>query len=208
MYPGHDHHNQRIGALDYCPHGNGTKQQCSDCLLADANAQLQWNLYSSSFQHSATLSISNGPYTPASPASHSTSSAGVSPPSSSSYGSSWMQWNTSNPSHPPGNYSSFPESHTWSTEPSPPSDFRQQIGSVTMTTTAISNRKLEPKFFCDVPGCTSQGFTEKHNYLYHMRSHEVQRPYMCERCGKSFRAQGDLTRHLYMSKKRCERKPY
>ncbi|KAL0564548.1 hypothetical protein V5O48_017495 [Marasmius crinis-equi] len=82
---------------------------------------------------------------------------------------------------------------------------RPQVGSSAMTDNALRLRKKEAKHFCPVPGCESQGFTEKHNLNYHMRSHDDERPFVCERCGKRFRSKNDLNRHFLKSKKPCER---
>ncbi|KAJ8086221.1 hypothetical protein PM082_005044 [Marasmius tenuissimus] len=38
------------------------------------------------------------------------------------------------------------------------------VGSMAHTLVARSLRKKRPKYFCDVPGCQSQGFTQKHNF--------------------------------------------
>ncbi|KAF9260030.1 hypothetical protein L218DRAFT_947123 [Marasmius fiardii PR-910] len=83
------------------------------------------------------------------------------------------------------------------------------VGSPGVTQTTLNHRKKVPMFFCPVSGCESRGFTEKHNFIYHMRSHEGIKPFECPRCGKPFRSQSDLTRHLKKSKKRCDsQKPY
>ncbi|KAF9254914.1 hypothetical protein L218DRAFT_1009153 [Marasmius fiardii PR-910] len=41
---------------------------------------------------------------------------------------------------------------------------RPRVGSVAGTQIAISNRKKPPVYFCNVPGCTSKGFTSFHNF--------------------------------------------
>ncbi|KAJ8086237.1 hypothetical protein PM082_005060 [Marasmius tenuissimus] len=69
------------------------------------------------------------------------------------------------------------------------------VGSMANTLVAISLRKKGPKYFCDVPGCRSQGFTQKHNLEYHKRSHRNERPFKCDYCLRSFGARCDLTRH-------------
>ncbi|KAJ8096225.1 hypothetical protein PM082_011354 [Marasmius tenuissimus] len=38
------------------------------------------------------------------------------------------------------------------------------VGSAANTEAAIGNRRNRPVYFCNVPGCTSQGFTQRHNY--------------------------------------------
>ncbi|KAF9254913.1 hypothetical protein L218DRAFT_951185 [Marasmius fiardii PR-910] len=43
---------------------------------------------------------------------------------------------------------------------------RPQVGSVAATHIAISNRKKAPAYFCQAPGCQSQGFTTWHNFQY------------------------------------------
>ncbi|KAF9254907.1 hypothetical protein L218DRAFT_1039111 [Marasmius fiardii PR-910] len=47
-----------------------------------------------------------------------------------------------------------------------PQSFRPQVGSVAATQIATSIRKKDPIYFCDVPGCISQGFTTLHNFEY------------------------------------------
>ncbi|KAL0580931.1 hypothetical protein V5O48_001125 [Marasmius crinis-equi] len=37
------------------------------------------------------------------------------------------------------------------------------VGSQANIEASVSKRKKQPKYFCDVPGCPSQGFTQKHN---------------------------------------------
>ncbi|KAG7086953.1 hypothetical protein E1B28_002870 [Marasmius oreades] len=81
--------------------------------------------------------------------------------------------------------------HTIMNEPCP----RLQVGSIATTTIAIGNRKKPPIYFCDVSGCTSQGFTSFHNFEYHQRSHLNSRPFVCPDCSRGFTARWDLTRH-------------
>ncbi|KAJ8086206.1 hypothetical protein PM082_005029 [Marasmius tenuissimus] len=73
---------------------------------------------------------------------------------------------------------------------------RPIVGSMANTLVARSLRRREPKYFCDVPGCTSQGFTQKHNLEYHKRSHRNERPYQCDLCFRPFGARSDLNRHI------------
>ncbi|KAF9262916.1 hypothetical protein L218DRAFT_370962 [Marasmius fiardii PR-910] len=83
---------------------------------------------------------------------------------------------------------------------------QKQIGSPAMTKAGMSRRKKDKdsRFFCRVPGCRSQGFTEAHNLSYHNRCHQDERPFgPCPKCGKYFRARGDLKRHVDKSKRPC-----
>ncbi|KAF9257875.1 hypothetical protein L218DRAFT_948816 [Marasmius fiardii PR-910] len=40
------------------------------------------------------------------------------------------------------------------------------VGSPATTRVAVSHRRKAPIYFCDVPGCRSQGFTSMHNFQY------------------------------------------
>ncbi|KAJ8072179.1 hypothetical protein PM082_015737 [Marasmius tenuissimus] len=73
---------------------------------------------------------------------------------------------------------------------------RPIVGSMANTLVARSLRRREPKYFCDVPGCTAQGFTQKHNLEYHKRSHRNERPYHCDLCFRPFGARSNLNRHI------------
>ncbi|KAK1236383.1 hypothetical protein PQX77_000367 [Marasmius sp. AFHP31] len=92
------------------------------------------------------------------------------------------------PSQPMGSYPQVP---------------RLQVGSPAVTDAAIAHRTKVPMFSCDVPGCTSKGFTERHNLMYHMRSHQGIRPYKCYKCDKGFLSSSDLNRHLTKAKRPC-----
>ncbi|KAJ8078099.1 hypothetical protein PM082_000305 [Marasmius tenuissimus] len=50
-------------------------------------------------------------------------------------------------------------------------DIARQVGSEAITKAALKNRRNKPLYFCRVPRCTSKGFTQKHNFEYHQRSH-------------------------------------
>ncbi|KAJ8091939.1 hypothetical protein PM082_024174 [Marasmius tenuissimus] len=71
----------------------------------------------------------------------------------------------------------------------------RQVGSAATTSRATGNRRTRPVYFCEVPGCTSRGFTQRHNFQYHLRSHGGHRPFRCERCGRRFNSRSDLKRH-------------
>ncbi|KAL0060376.1 hypothetical protein AAF712_012827 [Marasmius tenuissimus] len=60
------------------------------------------------------------------------------------------------------------------------------------TLSAMGRRS--PQYFCNVPGCTSQGFTQKHNLQYHLRSHLGMRSFECS-CSRTFHSRSDLNRH-------------
>ncbi|KAK1218871.1 hypothetical protein PQX77_018424 [Marasmius sp. AFHP31] len=70
------------------------------------------------------------------------------------------------------------------------------VGSAANTEAAIGNRRNRPVYFCNVPGCTSQGFTQRHNYEYHIRSHMDDRPFVCDDCERGFNSRSDLNRHI------------
>ncbi|KAJ8089715.1 hypothetical protein PM082_014983 [Marasmius tenuissimus] len=80
---------------------------------------------------------------------------------------------------------------------------RPFVGSRARTQLAVARRKTEPKFFCEVPGCPSRGFTKKHNLEYHQRSHLNIRPFKCVSCLRAFHARSDLTRHNRRMKGGC-----
>ncbi|KAF9258865.1 hypothetical protein L218DRAFT_1062715 [Marasmius fiardii PR-910] len=48
----------------------------------------------------------------------------------------------------------------------PPPPLRPQVGSQAITLASLSTRKKKPIYFCNVPGCTSRGFTTKHGFEY------------------------------------------
>ncbi|KAG7094434.1 hypothetical protein E1B28_008033 [Marasmius oreades] len=54
---------------------------------------------------------------------------------------------------------------------------RVHVGSPATTRVALSQRRRPAAYFCDVPGCTSKGFTTMHNFQYHQRSHQDSRPF-------------------------------
>ncbi|KAJ8091956.1 hypothetical protein PM082_024191 [Marasmius tenuissimus] len=43
-------------------------------------------------------------------------------------------------------------------------EYHRPVGSATTTTVATRHRRNRPVYFCEVPGCTSKGFTQKHNF--------------------------------------------
>ncbi|KAJ8078086.1 hypothetical protein PM082_000292 [Marasmius tenuissimus] len=49
-------------------------------------------------------------------------------------------------------------------------DIARQVGSEATTKVALENRRNKPLYFCHVPRCTSKGFTQKHNFEWHMES--------------------------------------
>ncbi|KAG7088131.1 hypothetical protein E1B28_012155 [Marasmius oreades] len=141
----------------------------------------------------------------ASPLSPSGTAPFLSPTSPSSEGSSWMPVDDPyNSVYPAGSYDSS-QSRNSNTDTTSFLVNRMQVGSVAITAATRKRRtKKESTFFCPVLGCNSEGFTEKHNLVYHMRSHGDIRPYECTRCGKCFRSQSDLTRHINKAKRPCE----
>ena len=100
----------------------------------------------------------------------------------------------------------------------------RQVGSCEGTDASTSRRGKEPLYFCEVPGCKSQGFTAKHNYmcrfrltdtcarlythgqflvyLDHIRAHKGERPFVCSRCKGAFRSRSDLKRHERRDRKK------
>ncbi|KAK1222146.1 B-cell lymphoma/leukemia 11A [Marasmius sp. AFHP31] len=82
----------------------------------------------------------------------------------------------------------------------------RQVGSSTVTGASIARRKTRrPRYFCNVPGCSSEGFTAKHNYDYHMRAHNGEKPFRCSGCERAFGSRSDLRRHgSKSSKRRCQ----
>ncbi|KAL0571122.1 hypothetical protein V5O48_010830 [Marasmius crinis-equi] len=80
----------------------------------------------------------------------------------------------------------------------------RQVGSTAGTRASLKHRKKVAAYFCGVVGCESMGFTEKHNYDYHMRSHKGLKPYQCARCLRGFGSRYDLNRHIKKSKKPCK----
>ncbi|KAG7089259.1 hypothetical protein E1B28_010957 [Marasmius oreades] len=181
-----------------CPyHGQSYRpEHCSHCL----NILLLANTGGPLSIQPAPLH-NTGVYSPTSPiqsSPDSTSSVSFSSPTSASSQESF-NWNGVMHPPPPSQSQTFTNQH-FLASPRP-------VGSPAVTTAAISQRQKEPTFFCGVPGCTSQGFTERHNWLYHMRSHNDERPYPCAKCSKSFRSRSDLTRHG-KGRKSCNRRPY
>ncbi|KAJ8096235.1 hypothetical protein PM082_011364 [Marasmius tenuissimus] len=71
----------------------------------------------------------------------------------------------------------------------------RQVGSAATTEVAVRNRTARPVYFCNVPGCTSRGFTQRHNFEYHNRSHTNSRPFVCNDCKRGFNSRSDLNRH-------------
>ncbi|KAI3607473.1 hypothetical protein WG66_004985 [Moniliophthora roreri] len=78
---------------------------------------------------------------------------------------------------------------------SPASRFRLQVGRPAATQASKMLRKKKPLYFCPFSGCTSSGFTEKHNLEYHCKAHRGIKPHVCEKCNKGFGSKGDLRRH-------------
>ncbi|KAJ8086265.1 hypothetical protein PM082_005088 [Marasmius tenuissimus] len=88
------------------------------------------------------------------------------------------------------------------------SDGGYLVGSpaVTQASTARRGGHQATLYFCNVPGCTSRGFTAKHNLQYHARVHTGERPFVCDRCGRAFYSGSDLRRHQHPDRKRpCQR---
>ncbi|KAJ8080815.1 hypothetical protein PM082_017650 [Marasmius tenuissimus] len=82
----------------------------------------------------------------------------------------------------------------------------RQVGSPTVTRAATARRgPSAPRYFCNLPGCSSEGFTSKTNLEYHIRAHNGERPFDCARCRHTFRSRSDLQRHMKHRKKPCKR---
>ncbi|KAJ8086132.1 hypothetical protein PM082_004952 [Marasmius tenuissimus] len=87
------------------------------------------------------------------------------------------------------------------------SSFRQ-VGSSALTKSSTARRgPRPPRYFCEVPWCSSRGFTAKHNYDYHIRAHRGEKPFECTECGTSFCSRNDLRRHRSQGRKRRCRRP-
>ncbi|KAJ8085975.1 hypothetical protein PM082_004794 [Marasmius tenuissimus] len=82
----------------------------------------------------------------------------------------------------------------------------RQVGSHALTDASIARRGTQrlPRYFCEFPGCSSRGFTAKHNYQYHMRAHRGESPFECPKCGRTFRSRSDLQRHESKTRKPCQ----
>ncbi|KAF9254053.1 hypothetical protein L218DRAFT_938884 [Marasmius fiardii PR-910] len=77
------------------------------------------------------------------------------------------------------------------------------VGSQAITLASSSDRKRPPSYFCQVPGCTSRGFTTRHAFEYHQRSHLNIRPFRCSDCSRGFGSRSDLKRHQKRLKGSC-----
>ncbi|KAJ8088504.1 hypothetical protein PM082_022577 [Marasmius tenuissimus] len=148
--------------------------------------------------------LSTGPLSlsiPLSPSSSTTGSTTFTSPSLSPHGTYPANYSYNTPYSPASPLTGpISPSQTGGSYPQFP---RHQVGSAAGTTAALNNRTKPATFFCEVQGCPSKGFTERHNLLYHTRSHQNVRPYVCEKCGRAFTSRSDLTRHVTKSKKPC-----
>ncbi|ORZ37849.1 hypothetical protein BCR44DRAFT_128280, partial [Catenaria anguillulae PL171] len=67
-------------------------------------------------------------------------------------------------------------------------------GSAT-STGARKAKPLEKKYVCDHPGC-GKAFDRPFNLRQHIRTHNGERPFPCDKCDKAFSRAHDLKRHM------------
>ena len=75
--------------------------------------------------------------------------------------------NGQTPYIPPMASSSFGINEVWpSSSADRTSDKPRQVGSAALTQASTARRRTRrpPRYFCEVEGCSSEGFTAKHNY--------------------------------------------
>ncbi|ESK89937.1 hypothetical protein Moror_785 [Moniliophthora roreri MCA 2997] len=83
-------------------------------------------------------------------------------------------------------------------DPTSTPGFRMQVGSPAAAGISKSLRTKDAAYFCPYrgEGCSSEGFTEKHNLNYHINSHLGIKPHVCLNCRRGFGSKSDLARHL------------